>query len=217
MSMFNFLKKFTNSRGEWESLEDQKGDMRLFPEKMQSEVLNGEDCDEIDGATGEFGKIASNPIPVNGPIGEIKYLNRLRTNDGGLLFHRVGCMELKSNFLCDVFEVVSIGGKNWDILYFHMYHPRRSNKVPTGFGFAKLHPILSKLPFGFGSTFRDANFPYGLGDEIEESGGKRLREHYLEIIKNIRFVRPEDHLNRLKEVVSKLAPTSYYRTNIAFP
>ena len=51
----------------------------LLPEPLKAVVLNGQNCDKIPGASGEFGRDPTNPIPVNGPIGEILYLSQLRT------------------------------------------------------------------------------------------------------------------------------------------
>ena len=47
-------------------------------EPHRSEVRAGADCDEIVGVVGEFGRDPRNPIPVNGPLGEIIYLSNLR-------------------------------------------------------------------------------------------------------------------------------------------
>ena len=63
----------------------------LLPEPFQLEILMGEDCDAIAGGIGEFGRCATNPIPCNGPIGEVLYLSRLRTvGHQPMMFHRLG-------------------------------------------------------------------------------------------------------------------------------
>jgi len=70
--MFGFFKKEIH-----EPIEIQREDVMKFEEPIRSEILNGEDCDKIEEAYGEFGSI-TNPIPVNEVIGEIKYLGKLR-------------------------------------------------------------------------------------------------------------------------------------------
>jgi hypothetical protein len=91
------------------------------------------DCDEISGGSGDFGRSFQNPVPVNGPIGEILYLSNLRTKDRTpIMFHRIG-----SKNDADAFETVSLDGKVWDILFLHLYHPRKSRRAPTGYSIAQ--------------------------------------------------------------------------------
>jgi hypothetical protein len=87
-------------------LNDERAQNNQLPESYRSEIQGGLDCDEISGANGEFGRSFQNPIPVNGPIGEILYLSSLRTNDRTpIMFHRIG-----SKNGVDVFETVSLDG-----------------------------------------------------------------------------------------------------------
>jgi hypothetical protein len=191
--MFNFFKdKFKD-----ESLEDQRKDLERFPKELSHESLIGLDCDVLPGSTGDFGRCLTNPIPVNGPTGEIKYINRLRTNDGGLIFHRLG-----SNGTIDIFETVSTGGKIWDILYLDMYHPRRSTITPSGYNFSKFHEIFSRFAFGYFTTSFDPDFPFGLSLFIEKDlGGKSLVKKYEEVIKDkSKFVRPLKHIEKLEQI-----------------
>jgi hypothetical protein len=60
---------------------DEKAQCDGLPEPFRSQVLGGDDCDEIIGAAGEFGRDQRNPIPVNGPLGEIIYLSNNITTD----------------------------------------------------------------------------------------------------------------------------------------
>ena len=47
------------------------------------------DCDPT--GTGPFGYTSLNPIPVNGPIGQLAYLSKIETQHGErILFHRLG-------------------------------------------------------------------------------------------------------------------------------
>jgi len=194
--MFNFFKKQFKD----ESLEDQKKDLEKFPAELSDEALKGLDCDVLSNVTGEFGKTETNPIPVNGPIGEIKYLNRLMTDDGGLIIHRLG-----SYGQLDVYEVVSIGGKIWDILYLDMYHPRRSRSTPKGYTFNKFHEIFTKFAIGYSTNSFDPDFPFGLSKFIEKHVGStlgvRIAKKYEEVIEDrSKFIRPSKHIEKLNQI-----------------
>ncbi len=194
--MFNFFKKKFKD----ESIEDQIKDLERFPDFLSKESINGLDCNVLPNAKGEFGKVATNPVPVNGPIGEIKYLNRLRTDEGGLIFHRLG-----SDGNIDIYEVVSCGGNVWDILYLDMYHPRRSINIPEGYVFSDFHEIFSRSLIGYGVNSFDSDFPFGLSKPIEDqiggTLGVRIAKKYEEIVVDrSKFVRPFDHIEKIKKV-----------------
>lgn len=95
----------------------------------------GPACDQLPNACGEFGTTITNPIPVNGPYGETVYINNLRSKSGvGFFYHRIGSDPSPvSSTSIDVFELVSIDASQYAVLYFSMYHPRRSIKVSSGF------------------------------------------------------------------------------------
>ena len=110
-------------------MDNEKAQNERLPEPYRSQVLRGADCDEIAGAVGEFGRDPRNPIPVNGPLGELIYLSNLRTaNSQQIMFHRLGSI---SNV--DIYETVSLDGAIWDILFLHQYHPRKSQRSPSGY------------------------------------------------------------------------------------
>ena len=110
-------------------MDNEKAQNERLREPYRSEVLRGADCDEIAGAIGEFGRDPRNPIPVNGPLGELIYLSNLRTaNSQQIMFHRLGSI---SNV--DIYETVSLDGAIWDILFLHQYHPRKSQRSPSGY------------------------------------------------------------------------------------
>lgn len=92
-----------------------------------------EACDELSGASGEFGSL-TNPIPVNGPIGEIAYLNALRSTTGrGFLFHRTGTSKSPvSDLPVDRFELLGNDGLEWRILYFSKFHPAEARNALRG-------------------------------------------------------------------------------------
>jgi len=129
------------------------------------------ECDELPGATGAFGSV-TNPIPVNGPAGEVLYINRLRLPGScGFMSHRTGPVSSPlSPMPLDRFELLSLNGEVWRVLYFSMYHPRRSTKCPDGLTMARWPKdrdtqIMLKMP-SFCSMTPLEDFPYGLPDAI---------------------------------------------------
>src|SRR3546814_10801196 len=61
---------------------------------------------DLPNGSGPFGFTETNPIPVNGPIGQLAYLSRLETQSGQrILFHRLGAIDK-----VDVFEAVTFDG-----------------------------------------------------------------------------------------------------------
>ena len=136
----------------------------MFRNVLVPQILNGLDCDQIPNGVGEFGSL-DNPIPVNGSIGEIKYLVKLRGKTAqSVMFHRLGSKTSKVvGRSVDCYEVVCLDGTQWGYLHFDFYHPRRSNLAPSGY---ILMPYIQKLgsdiPFGFGCNGVVDNFPYGL-------------------------------------------------------
>jgi len=198
--LFNFLrKKFID-----ESLEKQKEDLAKSAKDFYTLAANGKDCDSLFNDKQNFGHNPDNPIPVNGVLGEVKYLNRLRCKYGsGLLYHRLGSVTIdKIEGNIDVYETVCLDGKHWDILYFHFYHPRRSVWLPKGYKFSDFHPIYSQYPIGYGTNNFDSNFPFGLGRHIlthlGEGLGRALIKKYDKIIEDKnQFIRPEKHKVKL--------------------
>lgn len=86
--------------------------------------------DEWPNACGDFGRTPTNPILVNRTFGEITYLSRLVTADNQrMIFNRAGSV----SGAIDVFELVSIDGKFFDVLYVDMYHNNCSAKAPVGY------------------------------------------------------------------------------------
>lgn len=219
--MFNIFKKKQID----ETLEEQKADILKIHPELAELCVKGEDCDEIPTAVGEFGMVSTNPIPVNGPLGEIKYINRLRNKDGfKFLFHRLGPIAKEnSNWSIDVYELVSLDGKTWGILYLDMYHPRRSIKVPGSYKFSKYDELHDRLPVGFGTNHRDPRFPFSISKFIEKDYdifgtgifNKRLAEHCDEFLKDKeKFIRPESHKAKIADILKLLKPVAYYQPDI---
>jgi hypothetical protein len=173
-----------------------------LPPLMQAEILSGENADILAGGDVQtFGKLPTNPIPVNGPIGEVLYLSSLSTPSGKIvLFHRLG-----SKNTIDVFEVVGLDGQHWDIFYFSMYHPRRSRMAPVDFKPGEVTPFVS------GINALAENFPMGLRKAVMECSkrmfGIPTPNPELTTIEKRQFSRPTDHVQRLKEVFSSVGFT----------
>jgi hypothetical protein len=140
-----------------------------------------EGCDEITGSKGPFGYSLSNPIPVNGIIGEACYINRLRSKSGvGFFCHRLGSLRSPvSEHPIDKYELAAVDASQWAILYFSPYYARRSLNTPDGMkliGWSSLEKgirLMSKLHV-FGTNGCDSSFPFGLPDIVSKS--PQLRE-----------------------------------------
>ncbi|MDP3989130.1 MAG: hypothetical protein Q8P93_02755 [bacterium] len=213
--MFNFFKKKKLD----ETWEEQRDEVLRYParvSKLREGILAGENCDQITGAVGEFGRCATNPIPVNGPFGEIKYMNKLKVIDGpGFVFHRPGSVVAENQKRpVDIFEIVSIDGRHWDILYFNMWHPRRSTIAPKGCWLEPFHEIHSRHRLCFGSTEYDDRFPFGLPDILasQDSLGEGMAKRLRIFLAESSFIRPESHNAKLREV-SLFGRSSAGRTN----
>lgn len=138
----------------------------LMPDPLKKVVLNGQNCDKIPGGRGEFGRDPTNPIPVNGPIGQILYLSQLRTerSSSPIMFHRVSSTRVGEADI-DMYEVLSIDESVREYLYLSLYHPRRSRLCPVGYR------IERKVDFGnpiYGVNFLVSHFPRELDLRIRE-------------------------------------------------
>ena len=170
-------------------IEDEDYQNSLYPEVISGLILGGENRDEITGASDKFGHSITNPIPVNGSIGELAYLSSLVTdNNERLLFHRLGSI----NSL-DVFEAVTMSGGDWFIFYVDLYHPRKSHKAPQGLRFGDGLRQFS----GFNRYCPD--FPYDFAEQkiVEQSSGLSMAyialSHVTDPISKRVFQRTDEH------------------------
>ena len=135
-------------------MQDEKLQNASYPPQLKNQLVSGYDGDELPNAVGDFGRTEKNPIPVNGPVGELIYLSSLVSEDGQeILFHRLGSINQ-----IDIYETVSIDGKKWDVLFFSLYHPRKSKNAPTGYSIS----TDRDKPAIFGTNDKIDNFPYDL-------------------------------------------------------
>lgn len=201
-----------------ESIEEQLNDVKNYPDEFKNMILEGESCEEIPNAIGEFGLSATNPIPVNGIRGEIKYLSRLKTNNGsGLIFHRLGSISQQGfKHAIDVYEIVSLDMKTYDTLFFDMYHPRRSTKAPKGFTLGEYNKLFGKYAIGMGSTDFDEEFPNGLEKLMEKHYGSLGIAIYKKIsqdLQNKKFNPPEKHKLKVLAVTIRIKKSEYTDTD----
>lgn len=183
-----------------------------YPDDFKRHLLEGADCDELPGASADFGHNASNPIPVNGLIGTYKYFAKLFTDSGfPLYFHRICAGESPvAKHPVDVYETVSMDNTLWDILFVDMYHPRRSNKAPRGYHLSPYNKKLGDLPYCYGVSKQVARFPQDLPAAVgREMGMEAFERRARERIASLPFQRPADHVHKLRELSFK--PESFQR------
>jgi len=114
--------------------------------------------DKVPDGTGEFGRDPNNPIPCNGPLGEITYLSKLIAikEDGTtrrFTFHRLGSREANGRNV-DVYELIGYDAWAYDVLYLDMYHTTKSKLCPKGY---KLQDKCTGLR---GSNGKNTTFPF---------------------------------------------------------
>jgi len=133
-------------------IEDEQFQLELVPPAVRELLESRPAYDRAPNGTGPFGFTETNPIPVNGPIGQLAYLSKLETLTGQrIVFHRIGAIDY-----VDVFEAVSFDGRQWFILFVDLYHPRRSRLTPDGFRFTPevaqfsgFHKFCDDFPYDF--------------------------------------------------------------------
>lgn len=182
-------------------LDDEEFQLELVHPVMKAMLESAPAYDKDPNGSGPFGFIETNPIPVNGPIGQLAYLSRLETQSGQrILFHRLGAIGK-----VDVFEAVTFDGNEWFIFFVDLYHPRRSRLTPDGFRFTKDVAQFS----GFHNFCK--NFPYDFIEKKASEQDSGLSIAYIPIskisdqIQNRVFNRPLAHKVKLDLVKSRLS------------
>lgn len=133
-------------------IEDESFQLEMLHPKAKAAIESQPACDRDPEGAGPFGFVETNPIPVNGWVGELAYLSKLETVRGErIFFHRLGSIDTT-----DVFEAVTFSGSEWFILFVDMYYPLRSRLMPDGFRFRKelgqftgFHDHCSNFPYDF--------------------------------------------------------------------
>lgn len=162
MSSTNLIKMTELDPQYEEPLEDQLADAKknkVF--ECGFEMQPG--CEQVNGATGRFGYDPTNPIPVNGALGEIFYLHSLRNEEHQrFFFSRLGSIWVKKYpRKIDKYTVVSIDGSQHFNLYFDFYFERRSRYVPEG-----LHAIQFEAMTDYQRQLLKSPF-WGLNGNLE--------------------------------------------------
>jgi hypothetical protein len=182
-------------------IEDEEYQLEFVHPMMKPVIQANPAYDRDPKGTGPFGLVETNPIPTNGPVGQIAYLSKLETASGQrLLFHRLGSIGK-----IDAFEAVSFDGREWFILFVDMYHPRKSRLSPDGLRFTQTLAQFS------GFTTYCENFPY---DFIEKKGAQPpspVRLAYIAVsrvapqLEARVFTRPLAHKAKLDLIRSRLS------------
>jgi hypothetical protein len=185
-------------------LDDEQLQLQFVSPELRTKLESAPACDKIANGAGPFGLTETNPIPVNGPIGQLAYLSRLETKSGHrLLFHRIGAIGH-----VDVFEAVSFDGADWSIIFLDLYHPRRSRLSPDGFR------ITSKVAQFSGFNNYCPDFPYDFSEMKESLEGTGLLMAYIPIsqikeqVAGRIFKRPLAHTAKLELIRARLTSSS---------
>lgn len=182
-------------------LDDEEYQLSLVHPAIAEIIKSKPAYDQDPCGSGPFGFVDTNPIPTNGPIGELAYLSQLETQNGErILFHRLGSIKT-----VDVFEAVTFSGSEWFILYADFYHPRKSRITPDGFRFVDgLGQFSGFNKFG-------SDFPYDFVPMKHAERETGLSMAYIAIsqvqsqIDARSFVRPSSHQARLDSVRARLS------------
>lgn len=110
-------------------------EQRILRDSLPTLNEAGVDSDELPDATGDFGRVASNPIPCNTVFGSTAYLARLRFSDGAkILFDRLGSVSSDiSPYPVDCYAIKHPDGRGLGVFYISPYQKRNSRKAPEGF------------------------------------------------------------------------------------
>jgi len=181
-------------------IEDEQFQLDMIHPVMKEMIESRPAYDKYPNGTGPFGFSETNPIPVNGPIGQLAYLSKLEANRGErILFHRIGAVDT-----IDVFEAVTFSGSEWFIFFVDLYHPKRSRLTPEGFRFTEEVGQFS----GFHKFCTD--FPYDFAEMKQSESESGLSMAYIAIskvmepIQNRAYKRPLAHRAKLDLVRGRL-------------
>lgn len=165
---------------------------KKLPPEIAQRVLQGEDCDMVTGASGDFGHCATNPIPCNGPLGELTYLSKLRMKTTGakVFFHKAECIDNR----IDRFEIVNATGKFVDCLYMDMYHPRKSLLCPDKY------IMEGEAVFPRGILTECPDFPKNLNKRIKKEAGRIFKVDVVDPeVKAIKVAQAQETLRQFRE------------------
>jgi hypothetical protein len=162
MGFWTRLTKPTQTRAEKllalisSSVDDEEYQNRVLQPHVLPMLEQGLACDQVPTGHGAFGSF-TNPVPVNGPIGELAYLSKLRDAKGQRLFFQ----RIRSSDGLDQFDLFAADMNDTHELWLDMYHPRRSRLAPPGFS------LVSGPSHFSGFTDNTAEWPLDTALRIE--------------------------------------------------
>lgn len=136
---------------------------------MTAMCEGGVDADEMPNGTGEYGLVATNPIPCRTAFGSTTYLGRLRAADGAKVnYERLGSTQSSvSPQPIDIYNITHPTGRRLATLYISPYQKRISGKAPRAFMLAE-DSFTQVAPVKHGETEQ------GDTDEVMNEPGQRF-------------------------------------------
>ena len=162
-------------------------------DSLQS-ILKQNECNRTR-STG-YGFSPSDPIRVNGPLGEQLYIAMLRGLDGqAVIGHRLGSLKQ-----LDIFEVATSDFTQWAVLVFDMYYLSKDTVAPAGFIIDPSGIRTLTATNRFMAHF-PSNFYSELIDAVSEQIGFPLVNTLLSDIQSDGITRPEAHQELMNQIV----------------
>ena len=178
-------------------LMDDNLQIRLLPESFRSRLkknVSGRDFGN------DFGTSISNPIRVNGVLGEVTYITKLRTPDGrGVIGHRIFSVgEI------DVYELTTLDLSSWFVLYFDMYWDSKDNLTPAGLVFglpegpalSAVNKTVPEFPANFWNILRN--------ETVSMIGFPAIRPSIKQDLSKGPINKPKAHINQLNSIWREL-------------
>ncbi len=162
-------------------------------DSLQS-ILKQNECNRA--CSPGYGFSPSDPIRVNGPLGEQLYIAMLRGMDGqAVIGHRLGSLKQ-----LDIFEVATSDFTQWAVLVFDMYYLSKDTVAPAGFIIDPSGIRTLTATNRFMAHF-PSNFYSELIDAVSEQIGFPLVNTLLSDIQSDGITRPEAHQELMSQIV----------------
>ena len=162
-------------------------------DSLQS-ILKQNECNRA--CSPGYGFSPSDPIRVNGPLGEQLYIAMLRGLDGqAVIGHRLGSLKQ-----LDIFEVATSDFTQWAVLVFDMYYLSKDKVAPAGFIIDPSGIRTLTATNRFMAHF-PSNFYSELIDAVSEQIGFPLVNTLLSDIQSDGIIRPEAHQRLMNQIV----------------
>jgi len=162
-------------------------------DSLQS-ILKQNECNRA--CSPGYGFSPSDPIRVNGPLGEQLYIAMLRGLDGqAVIGHRLGSLKQ-----LDIFEVATSDFTQWAVLVFDMYYLSKDTAAPAGFIIdpSGIRTLTATNRF---MAYFPSNFYSELIDAVSEQIGFPLVNTLLSEIQSDGIARPEAHQELMNQIV----------------